>query len=227
MSRLTWYGHGCFQLETAGQTILIDPFFTGNPSAPVGCDEIHPNHVIVSHGHADHVGDTVEISRRTGALVISNYEITEWLSRQGVPHVHPLNIGGSRQFQFGRVKFTIAHHTSSLPDGSYGGAPAGILLTLNDGRKLYHACDTGLFSDMNLIGDEGIELAILPIGDNFTMGPEDALKATQFLRPRKVIPAHFNTWDIISQDANAWAEEVRRNTPAEPIVLAPGQSYVI
>jgi L-ascorbate metabolism protein UlaG (beta-lactamase superfamily) len=177
--------------------------------------------ILVSHGHADHVGDAIPIARRTGATIVTNYEISQWLEKQGVK-AHGQQHGGGHGFPFGRVKLTLAFHGSVLPDGTYGGNPAGFLITLADGKKIYDAADTGLFGDMRLIGEEGLDLAILPIGDNYTMGPDDALRAVKLLQPKKVLPIHYNTWDIIAQDANAWAERVRRETQAQVAVLSPG-----
>jgi L-ascorbate metabolism protein UlaG (beta-lactamase superfamily) len=221
---LTWLGHGAWQLETTGQRVLIDPFLTGNPAAAVTADAAQADFILVSHGHGDHVGDTVAIARRTGAMVIANYEITEWLARHGITKTHPMNTGGAHTFPFGNLKLTIAHHTSMLPDGANGGNPCGFLIRLNDGRKIYHAADTGLFLDMQLIGEEGIDVAILPIGDNYTMGPDDALRAIRLLKPKRVIPTHFGTWEVIAQDAQGWAARVRAETSAEPVILTPGQS---
>lgn len=223
--QVTWLGHGCFELVTAGKRVLIDPFLTGNPAATTTADQVQPELIVLTHGHGDHVGDTVGIAKRTGALVIANYEITEWLAKQGVSNVHALNTGGGYQFPFGRLKFTIAHHTSMLPDGSDGGNPAGLLFTLADGKKIYHSGDTGLFYDMKLIGEEGLDLAILPVGDNYTMGPDDAVRAVKLLNPKRVIPEHYNTWDLIAQDITAWEARVKAETSAEPIVLKPGDSY--
>lgn len=220
---VTWLGHGTFSIETAGETIIIDPFFTGNPAATTTADAVNPAALIISHGHGDHIGDTVEIAQRTGCLVIANFEITEWLQKQGVENVHPQHIGGAHEHFFGTVKLTIAHHGSSLPDGSNGGNPCGILLRLEDGT-IYHACDTGLFYDMKLIGEEGIDLAILPIGDNFTMGPEDALKAVNLINPTRVIPNHFDTWPLISQDADQWSSQVNSKSNTKAVVLTPGES---
>lgn len=224
---ITWLGHGAFQIDTAGKRVLIDPFFTGNPAAATTADKASADFIILSHGHGDHVGDTVEIAKRTGALVIANYEITEWLQKQGVKNTHPLNIGGAHAFPFGVLKLTIAHHTSMLPDGANGGNAAGLLIRFTDGKKLYHAADTGLFYDMKLIGEEGIDLAILPIGDNFTMGPDDALRAVELIEPKRVMPTHFNTWDLISQDAALWARRVSAETQATPVVLKPGESCTL
>ncbi|HUG90451.1 MAG TPA: metal-dependent hydrolase [Planctomycetaceae bacterium] len=222
-TRLTWLGHGAFQVETDGRTVLIDPFLSGNPSAAAKADSIPADFIVVTHGHSDHVGDTVAIANRTGATVIANFEIAEWLSKQGVRNVHAQHIGGAHRHPFGTVKLTIAHHGSMLPDGSYGGNPCGVLLKLADGT-IYHAADTGLFGDMRLIGDEGVDIAILPIGDNFTMGPEDALRAVKLIRPTRVVPDHFNTWPLIAQDVQAWAARVRSETSATPVVLKPGES---
>ncbi|QDT45363.1 metal-dependent hydrolase [Gimesia alba] len=222
-TKITWLGHSTYQIETAGKTILLDPFLTGNPSAAISANEATADAIIVSHGHGDHVGDTVEIAKRTNALVIANFEIIDWMGKQGVKNVHPQHIGGAHQYEFGTVKLTIAHHGSMLPDGSNGGSPCGILLKLNDGT-IYFAADTGLFYDMTLIGEEGVDLAILPIGDNFTMGPEDAVRATKLIAPKRVMPMHYNTWPLIEQDATAWAEQIRAQTTAEPIVLEPGDS---
>ena len=226
-TKFTWYGHATLGLETDGQKLLIDPFFSGNPAASASADEVEANFILVSHGHGDHVGDTVDIAARTGALVISNFEIANWFSNQGVEKTHGQHLGGGFNHPFGYLKLTLALHGSALPDGSYGGNPAGFLLTTNDGKKIYMAQDTGLFGDMSLIGDEGIDLAVLPIGDNFTMGPDDALRAVKLLRPKAVIPIHYNTWDLIAQNPVSWADTVQEETQAKVIILQPGESYEI
>jgi L-ascorbate metabolism protein UlaG (beta-lactamase superfamily) len=210
-------------LESDGRRVLIDPFLTGNPAATVKADQVAADFILVSHGHGDHLGDTLDVARRTGATVVANYEISEWLQKKGLKHVHGQQHGGGHAFPFGRVKLTLAFHGSMLPDGSNGGNPCGFLITFNDGKRVYDAADTGLFGDMRLIGEEGVDLAILPIGDNYTMGPDDAVRAVKLIGPRKVVPIHYNTWEVIAQDAGAWAERVRRETPAEPVVLRPGQ----
>lgn len=220
---LTWLGHSTFQIVTGGKTVLIDPFFTGNPAATVSADEVTADVIIVTHGHADHVGDTVDIAKRTGALVISNFEIIDWMQKQGLTSVHPMHIGGSHKFDFATVKLTIAHHGSMLPDGSNGGSPTGIILT-TDAGKLYFAGDTGLFYDMKLIGEEGLSLAALPIGDNFTMGPEDSLRAIKLLEPTWVLPMHYNTWPLIEQDISAWSEQVAAQTSAKPVIPTLGEA---
>ncbi len=222
--KVTWYGHACFGIQVDGYKLVIDPFLTGNPQATVKPEEIEADYIIVTHGHGDHYGDTTEIAKRTGATVISNFEISNYAAQQGCEKTHPMHIGGGYNFPFGRLKLTIAHHGSSLPDGSYGGNPAGVLLTFGD-KKIYHAGDTGLFYDMKLIGDEGITLAILPIGDNFTMGPDDALRAVELLRPKYVWPIHYDTFDVIKQDAKKWTEEVQKRELSHPLYLKPGESF--
>ena len=226
-TRIRWLGHAAMAIETAGYKILIDPFFTGNPKAAISADEAEADFILISHGHSDHVGDSIAIAQRTGATVISNYEISVWLEQKGLKKVHGQQHGGGFNHPFGRVKLTLAFHGSALPDGSNGGNPCGFLIYLKDGKKIYHAADTGLFGDMKLIGEEGIDLAILPIGDNFTMGPDDSLRAIQLIDPKKVMPIHFNTWPLIAQDANAWASKVRAQTKAEPIVLEPGGAIAL
>jgi L-ascorbate metabolism protein UlaG (beta-lactamase superfamily) len=221
-----FHGHSSFEIKTGGQSILIDPFFTGNPAADVSADELNPDFIVISHAHGDHIGDVVSIAKRTGALSIANFEIVEWMKTQGLENVHAQHIGGAHAYDFGTLKLTIAHHGSSFPDGTYGGNPCGLLFKLN-GCTIYHAADTGLFSDMQLIGDEGVDVAILPIGDNFTMGPDDSIRAINLIRPKKVIPCHYNTWPLIAQDDAAWAASVKEKTQAEPVVLQPGESAVV
>lgn len=218
----TWFGHGTHGIETSGYNIVIDPFFTTNPSASTTAEEIEADIIVVSHGHGDHIEDAVCIAKRTGAQVISNFEIVNWLGGQGLENLHGQHIGGGFHHPFGYLKLTQALHGSGLPDGSYGGNPAGILLTTKDGEKIYLACDTGLFAGMRLIGEEGIDLAVLPIGDNYTMGPDDALRAVKLIQPAHVIPVHYNTWPVILQDPDAWAARVTNESGTVPHVLQPG-----
>ncbi|MEZ5940079.1 MAG: metal-dependent hydrolase [Planctomycetaceae bacterium] len=222
MIEVTWIGHSCFEIKVGSYTLLLDPFITGNPATERIADSFSPDFILLTHGHEDHVGDTISIAKRCGATVITNYEIYEWLTKQDVK-AHGMQMGGEFGFPFGRVKMTIAFHGSMLPDGSNGGNPAGFILKLG-GKNIYFAGDTALFSDMKLIGEEGLDLAILPIGDNYTMGPSDSIRATKFLSPKQVVPCHFNTWPPIAQDADAWAHEIRSQTTAQPVVLAPGES---
>jgi len=223
VTRVQWLGHSALLVESDGRTILIDPFLSGNPMAAIKAADAAADFILITHGHGDHVGDAIDIAKRTGAMVVANYEISEWLQKKGLEKVHGMQHGGGFGFAFGRLKLTLAFHGSMLPDGSNGGQPCGLLLTLKDGKKIYAAGDTGLFGDMNLIGEEGLDLAILPIGDNYTMGPDDALRAVKFLTPKKVLPIHYNTFDVIKQDAHAWAARVGQETKAEAVVLKPGQ----
>ncbi len=222
---LTFIGHAALGLTTGGCELLIDPYLHNNPTANLSPDSVEADYILISHGHGDHIGDAVEIAKRTGATIISNAEICGWLRKKDLK-VHPQHLGGGHTFPFGYLKLTLALHGSILPDGSYGGNPAGFLLTTNDGEKIYMAGDTGLFGDMRLIGDEGVNLAVIPIGDNYTMGPADALRAVKLLTPEHVIPIHYNTFDLIKQDANAWAKEVQSETDAKVHVLAPGEKFV-
>lgn len=222
--RVTYYGHSCFLVETARARLLLDPFLTGNPLAPVRAADVQCDHVLVSHGHEDHSGDALAIARANGATIIANYEIAEYFGAQGAK-VHAMNPGGGHDFGFGRVKLTLAHHTSSVEAGlnpKYMGVPCG-LLVVADGRTLYHAGDTALFLDMQLIGRAGLDLALLPIGDNFTMGPEDALEALDLLQPKLAVPMHYGTWPVIAQDAAAFARAAAARDRAVR-VLAPGET---
>ncbi len=226
MTTFTWLGHGAWAIQTAKHKLLLDPFLDDSPTSPVKAADVEADFILLSHGHADHVGDTVAIAQRTSAPVIGVYEVCDWIGQQGVKHTIGMNLGGSLRQPFGRVKLTIAHHSSTMPDGGPGGNPAGFLLNL-DGKNVYFACDTALFMDMQLIGAVGLDLAVLPIGDHFTMGPDDSIQAIQFLKPKRVAPAHYNTWPPIAQDAAAWAARVRQETSAEPVVLSPGESFAI
>ena len=225
-TKVTWFGHAALGLETGGYKILVDPYFTDNPAASTTADKPAADFILLSHGHFDHLGDTVEVAQRTGALVITNHEMSLWLDKHGVK-THGQHIGGGHQHPFGYLKFTLALHGSGLPDGSSGGNPVGFLLTTLDGKKIYMSCDTGLFGDMALIGEEGLDLALIPIGDNFTMGPADALRAVKLLHPKVIIPVHYNTWGLIAQDPYAWKKQVEAETSTKVQVLKPGESYTV
>ena len=224
--KITWYGHAAIRLEINGHKLIVDPYFTGNPAVTTSADKVSADYILVTHGHFDHVGDAVEMAKRTGAILISNFEIVSWAGKQGVQNTHEQHIGGAHDYPFGNVKFTPALHGSGLPDGTNGGNPAGFLLTLKDGKKIYISGDTGLFSDMKLIGQEGIDIAFLPIGDNYTMGPDDAYKAVEMIKPKHVIPIHYNTWELIAQDAGKWADRVSK-LGVKVHVLKPGESITI
>ncbi len=227
MLTLRYHGHDCFEFEDGSHRVLIDPFLNGNPLASAKPEDFKKlDAIIVTHGHGDHLGDAAAIAKLSGALVISNYEIIMFLEKQGCKG-HPLHIGGGRQFDFGHVKLTIAHHGSTGPNGEALGNPAGVVLSMG-GKKVYHAGDTGLFLDMQLIGDAWgpLDVALLPIGDNFTMGIDDAVRAARFLKARVTIPMHYNTFDLITADP----EEFKRKAEAADrrvIVLKPGAAYKV
>lgn len=223
--KLTWYGHAAFRIDIDGTQILLDPYISDNPATEVDMHDLPADFIIISHGHGDHVGDALAIAKRTGAMVITNFEIGNWIESQGIEKVHRQHIGGGFTYPFGYLKLTIAHHGSALPDGSYGGNPAGVLITTPDEKKVYFACDTGLFYTMKLYGEEGLDLAVLPIGDNFTMGPDDALRAVKLLTPTYTIPVHYNTWELIQQDPDAWAARVEAETDTRAVVLEPGETF--
>jgi L-ascorbate metabolism protein UlaG (beta-lactamase superfamily) len=225
-NKITWYGHSALSLETGDYHILLDPYLSKNPASKTSAESVEADFIMVTHGHYDHIGDTVEIAKRTGAMVICNFEISNWLEERGVS-THAQHLGGGYQYPFGYVKLTLAFHGSGLPDGSYGGTPAGFLVYTNDGKKLYFAGDTALFSDMKLIGDAGLDLAVLPVGDNFTMGPDDAFKAVQFLHPKHVIPVHYDTWELIRQDLRAWVARVQSGTDTQVHRLEVGESFTL
>jgi L-ascorbate metabolism protein UlaG (beta-lactamase superfamily) len=218
--RLTYFGHSCFLVEIlpaelpaktsapAGTRLLLDPYFTDNPLAPCRASDLECDYVLCTHGHDDHICDALEISLRNDATIIANYEIAEFFAAQGAK-THGLNPGGGFNFPFGRVTLTLAFHSSSsIENGriTYLGEPCGLLINAC-GKKLYDAGDTALFSDMQLIGRAGLDAALLPIGDNFTMGPGDALDALDYLKPKVCVPIHYNTWPIIQQDAGKFASD--------------------
>ncbi|WP_077214234.1 metal-dependent hydrolase [Bacillus dakarensis] len=202
--KISYHGHSIVKIETNGKTILIDPFITGNGTTDLKVEEQNPDFILVTHGHADHVGDTVALAKNSGALVVAIPELANYFRSQGLENVHEMNIGGAYDLEFGKVKMTAAFHSTGLDiDGQinvYMGMPAGYLLTI-EGKNIYHAGDTSVFSDMKLIGERHpIDVAFLPIGDNYTMGPEDAAYAAQLLAAKTVVPIHYNTFPVIQQD---------------------------
>ncbi len=226
---ITWYGHSTFGIDADGAKLIVDPFLKPhNPVTSVVADDLEADFILVTHGHGDHMADLVALAKRTAAQVISNVEIATWLGRQGVAHAHGMNIGGASTLAFGRVKLTVAHHSSVLPDGTYAGNPNGFLINFNDGHDVYIAGDTALTYDMKLIGDVGgADLAILPIGDYFTMGPDDAVIAAQWIKAKHVIPCHYNTFPRIAVDVDAFARRLAREAGIDCTILAVGQSVAL
>lgn len=218
--KITFLGHAAFLIET-DKNILIDPFITGNPAYPSGFNLPNIDYILVTHGHSDHLGDTIELSKKYNATVITNFEISNYLQTKGVKNIHPMHIGGTFKFEFGKLKMTPALHGSGIIDGNniiYGGNPCGFVIY---GKKsIYHAGDTGLTKDMELL--TGIDVALLPIGGNFVMDVEDAIKAVEMIKPKIVVPMHYNTWDIINADDKLFKKEVEKRG-MECKILNPGE----
>lgn len=208
---ITYYGHSCFGVEIAGKHLLFDPFITPNELAKnVDATTVKADYILITHGHEDHVADAVAIASRTGATVVCNWEIHVWLQKQGITNTHPMNIGGKKLFDFGSVKCVNAVHSSSLPDGSNGGNPMGFVVESTD-RNFYYAGDTALTYDMKLIGNyRSIDFAFLPIGDNFTMGIDNAIIATDFINCGDIIGMHYDTFGFIKIDQEEAKFKFRR-----------------
>lgn len=195
--KFTYYGHSCFALETGGKKLLFDPFISHNELAKhIDINSLAPDYILLSHGHGDHIADLFTIEKNSGAMVICIADIAGWLGNKGITNVHGMNIGGGFNFNFGRVKMVYALHSSSMPDGAYGGNPAGFVIYA-EGKKVYFAGDTALTMDMKLLAEEKLDWAILPIGDNYTMGADDAIKATGFIGCKNVIGVHYDTFPVI------------------------------
>ncbi|HLY28737.1 MAG TPA: metal-dependent hydrolase [Aggregatilineales bacterium] len=222
--KITWLGHAAFHLKINTTSVLIDPFLKSNPLAPYPPEQAEADFILLTHAHADHLGDSIAISHRTNAIVVAVAEIAHWVEEQGVAHSHAMNVGGGFTFPFGHVKYVMAEHSSSFPDGSYAGLACGIVISAEK-KRLYFAGDTALFGDMKLLADPKIDVAFLPIGDNYTMGPDDSITATKWISPDAVFPIHYNTWASIQQDAGSWARRINNETQAHAIVLDPGSSF--
>jgi L-ascorbate metabolism protein UlaG (beta-lactamase superfamily) len=227
MIKLTWLSHASWLIETRTQKILLDPFFTDNPKAQVSAEDFSDaTHVLLSHGHGDHVADVAAVIEKSGAQLITIYELAQWFQKHhGFENCIGMNIGGTVSMPDGTAKMVPAVHSSSLPDGTYAGAPAGFVLKIED-RRLYFACDTAYFSDMRWYA-AGCQVAVLPIGDLFTMGLHDSVEAVKLIDPKVVLPTHYDTWPPIEQDANHWATMVRSETDAEPVVLKVGETHQV
>ncbi len=205
-----YYGHSCFAVKIKGKNILFDPFITPNPlAAGIDIKKIEADYIFVSHGHSDHIADCVAIAKRTGAQVVTSFEVAQWLTQQGVENTHCMNTGGCWHFDFGTVKCVVAQHSSSMPDGSYGGNPMGFLF-MTEKRNFYYSGDTALTLDMQLIPHwTNLNFSVLPIGDNFTMNTEDAIRAAEFIKCAVVVGVHYNTFDLIKIDIEKTHEEFK------------------
>lgn len=221
MPKFTFVGHACFFLEDEGkETLLFDPFLKDNPHTKLEPEQVKADFILVSHAHFDHLGETYEVAANNNATIISTAEIAMEAQGKGF-NAHPLHIGGKRGFPFGWVKATPAFHGAGIP----GGHACGFVVNYY-GRNIYFAGDTGLFSDMKLIGElHPLEMALLPIGDNFTMGIDDAVVAASFLKAKLVIPYHYNTWPLIEADPQEFKKKVEEKTGSKCIVIPPGNSY--
>jgi L-ascorbate metabolism protein UlaG (beta-lactamase superfamily) len=224
---IRFLGQSCFELRSGDTTVLVDPFLTGNPLAATEAAEVDPQVILLTHGHADHLGDTVDIAKRTGATVVAIVELANELAEDGVENVVDPNYGGTVTFDWGWVKLVPAWHTAVTPKGS-AHAPAGLLIHIGD-RLVYHLGDTALFSDMQLIAKRGdkVDLALVPIGGHYTMDRFDAVTAVGFIEPQQVIPCHYNTFPAIETDAQAFKQDVQQAGFSEVIVLDPGQSHTV
>jgi len=202
--KFTYYGHACFAVQAGGKSILFDPFISPNPLAKkIDVSKVAADFILVSHGHGDHVADVVEIAKRTGAKVIAPFEVGSWFENKGVKNVQSMNHGGAAQLDFGRIKLTSAIHSSSMPDGSYGGNPAGFVVESSDGN-FYYSGDTALTFDMKLVGEATrLDFAVFPIGDFFTMGIDDAVRAAEFVAVKKIVGVHYDTFPPIKLDHEA------------------------
>ena len=209
--KISYYGHACFGIEINNKNILIDPFISGNPLASaIDINKIKADLILISHGHSDHVGDAIEIAKRTKAEIVSNFEIIRWFESKGIKKTHSMNIGGNYRTSFGKIKFVKAEHSSTMPDGIYGGCPGGFIIETNE-CNLYYAGDTALTYDMKLIGDyKTIDFAMLPIGDNYTMGVDNAVIAADFIKCNKIIAMHFDTFPIIKIDKDDAREKFQK-----------------
>jgi L-ascorbate metabolism protein UlaG (beta-lactamase superfamily) len=223
--KVTYYGHACFAAQVANKTLLFDPFITGNELAKaIDVQTVPADYILISHGHADHMADAAAIAKRTGATIVSNYEVTVWFNQQGLPKTHPLNHGGGWRFDFGRVKFVNAVHSSSLPDGTYGGNPGGFVIESAEGN-FYYSGDTALTMDMKLIGESTrLTFAALCLGDNFTMGIDDAIKAAEFVRCHEILGLHYNTFPPIRIDPPAAIEKFKAAHQRLHLLL-PGETH--
>jgi len=225
MLKVTYYGHSAFRLSDGSQSLIIDPFLSNNPVSPVKAEEIKADYVVLTHAHGDHIGDALKIAQQNNATIIAVFELANYCASKGAK-IHDMHIGGGYNFPFGRLKFTIAHHGSSNNDGQYMGSPAGVVISMG-GKNLYHCGDTGLFYDMKLIGEmTPIDIMLVPIGDNYTMGIDDAVKAVELTNPKIAIPMHYNTFDVIKADPSIFGKKLT-DIGKNSIIMSYGETIEI
>ena len=224
---IRWLGQSCFEIKAGDTTVLVDPFLTGNPKAAVEASDVEPTAILLTHGHADHLGDTVDLAKRAGCPVVAIVELANEIGSNGVEQVFDPNLGGTVKFDWGWVKLVPAWHTSTTPKGQVS-TPAGLLIHIG-GTLVYHVGDTALFSDLQLIARRGdkVDVALVPIGGHYTMDRYDAVTAVGFIQPQQVIPCHYNTFPPIETDAQAFKTDVENATESKVVVLAPGETHVV
>jgi L-ascorbate metabolism protein UlaG (beta-lactamase superfamily) len=225
---IRYLGHATFELSEGDARVLVDPFLApNNPKATVSADDVDPTHVLLTHGHVDHVADAVAVAKRTGAHCVAIVELATWLGDQGVENVSDPNIGGTVRFDWGWVKLVQAFHTSTTPDGKAKHSPAGLVINIG-GTTVYHLGDTGLFGDLKLIAERTpVDVALVPIGGHYTMDRHDAVVAAELIGARTVIPCHYNTFPPIETDAGAFKSDVEGKTSSKVVVLEPGQTHSV
>ena len=224
MTRVTFIGHASVEVQSSSKSVLIDPWIDENPASTTKTGDYKPDGIVLTHGHWDHIADAVPLAKTHNCPLVAIYELAGYCGEQGAPNAIGMGCGGVTQYDFGKVKYVPAFHSSSH-DGVYLGQACGVVLTTEDNAKIYHAGDTALFSDMALIGKENLDVAILPIGSHFTMDPEDAVDAVELLKPKYVIPVHYNTFPPIEQDVQAFKQAVEGRTSSQVIILNPGESH--
>lgn len=224
---LTWLGHATWLVESGDHRLIVDPFLNENPVATFPADEVDVTFVLLTHGHFDHVADAAFIADRCKATLVASYEVATWFAeKHSIANTLGMNVGGAASMPFGRLKMTHAIHSSQMPDGSYGGPAAGFLIEIG-GKQIYIAGDTALFSDMQLIGRVGLDAAILPVGDLFTMGVQDSIQAAQWLGAKLVLPSHYGTWPPIEQDIPAWVQQIQQQTNSKALAPVLNKPIVI
>ena len=226
-TRMTWFGHSCWYIESDEVRLIIDPYMGDNPACSARPEDVTVDYVLVTHGHIDHCADAQGIAIRNNATLVGVLELAQWFKRRGVERTVTMNIGGHIEYPWGNLRMTPAVHSSTMPDGSCGGVACGFVVSLRDGHRIYHAGDTAFFGDMAYINRSGIDVALLPIGSVYTMGPYDALDALRLIKPKRAMPMHYGTWEAIHQDPHDWADHVHRQTDVDVTIIQPGEMVTL